>query len=560
MTKFNRHATNRDRVQPQTAPLSVGIVNRHTVAAAVPNHQGGQGYTRDAKSDVFLLATTSHDIGGDAFYEGRNDRVKRFVDLIHTVAVEDPAWTGEFLAWLRGPGNIRTAAIVGAVEAARAMVAKGTPGGRKIVDSVLQRADEPGEAIAYHLHAHGRKIPKAIKRGIADAAVRLYNERALLKYDTASHGIRFGDVLELTHPTPAADRAHWQGSLFRYAIDRRHGRDASDGLRDLDVIRRNIILREAWAADPTGDSVLDVRTIADAGLTWEDVLSAFPHADKAKLWEALIPSMGFMARLRNLRNFDQHGVHDKALTDVFAMLVDPDRVAKSRQLPLRFLSAHRAVSNLRWAYPLEQALDLSVRNIPALPGATLILIDTSGSMEESLSDKSDLRRWDAAASFGLALARRCESAAVVSYSKQMDWFGTRYELAKQFPQQPGESLLHAIERFKSGGYFIGGGTDTTGAVRATFRPGVHDRVVILTDEQDGGSHHDNPGDYIPANVPLYVWNLAGYSYSNVPTTSRYRVTLGGLTDHGFSIIPAIESGGAGNWPWLETPNSAPDRD
>ena len=40
--------------------------------------------------------------------------------------------------------------------------------------SVLQRADEPGELLAYWLAAHGRAVPKPVKRGVADAAVRLY--------------------------------------------------------------------------------------------------------------------------------------------------------------------------------------------------------------------------------------------------------------------------------------------------------------------------------------------------------------------------------------------------
>ena len=39
-------------------------------------------------------------------------------------------------------------------------------------------------------------------------------------------------------------------------------------------------------------------------MTWEDVLSlAGSVVDKAKLWEALIPSMGFMALLRNVPEF-----------------------------------------------------------------------------------------------------------------------------------------------------------------------------------------------------------------------------------------------------------------
>jgi hypothetical protein len=48
--------------------------------------------------------------------------------------------------------------------------------------------------------------------------VRLDSERSLLKRDSS---VRFGDVLELTHPTPGTAT---QGALFRYAVDRRHQR------------------------------------------------------------------------------------------------------------------------------------------------------------------------------------------------------------------------------------------------------------------------------------------------------------------------------------------------
>ena len=48
-----------------------------------------------------------------------------------------------------------------------------------------------------------------------------------------------------------------------------------------------------------------------AGLTWEDVLSLVgSKVDKAQLWSALAPSMGYMALLRNLRNMDEAGVSD----------------------------------------------------------------------------------------------------------------------------------------------------------------------------------------------------------------------------------------------------------
>src|SRR5690606_19675474 len=71
---------------------------------------------------------------------------------------------------------------------------------------------------------HGRAVPKPVKRGIADAVRRLYNERSLLKYDSDARAFRFADVIELTHPAPAPDKP-WQGDLFAYALDRRHERE-----------------------------------------------------------------------------------------------------------------------------------------------------------------------------------------------------------------------------------------------------------------------------------------------------------------------------------------------
>lgn len=543
MAKFNTRTT---RAAVPAGPLTA------TAETRTVNHEGGVGFTRDDKSDLMLLATTTIDLTADAFYEAGDARVKRFIDLIGRTATTDPQWTYQFLTWLRTKGNIRTAAVVGGVEAARAMATSGIPGGRHMVATVLRRADEPGEAIAYHHARHGRRLPMPVKRGIGDAAARLYNEYALLKYDTGSHAVRFADVLAITHPTPDPAKAHWQGPLFAYAIDRRYGRDAADGLRALDMIRRNAILREQWASDDPHFE-LDPNVLRDAGMTWEDAMSAVGGhvTDKADVWRNLIPTMGFMARLRNLRNFDEAGLTDADVKPVIDMLLDADQVRGSKQLPLRFLSAYRAAPSLRWAYPLEKALDVSVENIPRLPGSTLIMIDTSSSMRDPLSARSDLRRWDAATSFGLALARRCESVAVVSYSS--GGFGGYGALNgyRQFNQTPGASLLKEIERWGSNGYFLGGGTDTARILKMIY--GGQDRVVLLTDEQDGNySYSGYTGtvtDAVPADRPLYTFNLAGYQTSHAATNPN-RVVLGGLTDAMFGVLAAVEQRRPGNWPWV----------
>ncbi len=155
--------------------------------------------------------------------------------------------------------------------------------------------------------------------------------------------------------------------------------------------------------------------------------------------EAVIPSMGTMALLRNLRNFDRAGVSEAVAAQVAARISDPEVVARSRQFPFRYLAARQHAPSLRWAYPLEQALGHSLANVPALPGRTLVLVDRSGSLSCPLSDRSRLNRADAAAVFGAALALRAEEADLVE-------FGTT---ARTVPVCQGESVLKVLRRFGS---------------------------------------------------------------------------------------------------------------
>lgn len=528
MAKFNK-TTTRPRV---SSPV------KSEAAPSARTHEGGPGYARDAKSELFLLAVTNM-VGEATFYESADGRDSRYAELVRTVAVEDPDWIGRFLGWLRRDANMRSASLVGGLEAARAMKDAELPGGRQIVDSVLQRADEPGEALAYWTSTYGRAIPKPVKRGIADAVQRLYNEYALLKYDTASKGFRFGDVIDLVHPVPAAP---WQGELFAHALDRRHGRD--DSLPEmLPMVVANGVARRDAAEDPTVLLVAD--HLHSAGMTWEDALSlAGSRVPKDKLWTALIPSMGYMALLRNLRGFDEAGVPDDVAEQVAARLADPEQVARSRQLPMRFLSAYKAAPSLRWGHALDKALNVSLANIPELPGRTLVLVDTSGSMHSTFSRDGSLMRWDAAAMFGIALGSRCEQADVVSFSGGGWAAGAG---SKVFPARRGESVLRSLDRWMNDGYFIGGGTDTAGAVRRHYDK--HDRVVILTDEQAGWDHGGNVTAAVPKDRPVYTWNLAGYQHGHAPSGSGTRHTFGGLTDQGFKMIRLLEAGRDATWPF-----------
>lgn len=522
------------------AKFNTGVA-RPTVRSAVVTeqvasgltHEGAPGFSRTAKSELYLLAVVN--MGSEkTFYESAADRDSRFAQLVRQVAAEDLAWLAGMLPWLRDTANMRTAPLVAAAEAVKALTAAGKPGARQIVASVIQRADEPGEMLAYWHSRYGRSLPKPLKRGIADALLRVYSEYALLKYDTGSHGYRFADVIEMVHPTGEHPevKGTWRGDLFEHAIDRRHDRD-NEIPGTLPMIRANAALRRLAAENPA--LLLDAGALKAAGMTWEDVLSlAGSKLAKADLWTALAPTMGYMALLRNLRNMDDAGVPDDVAAQVAARLSDPEQVARSRQFPFRFLAAFRAAPSLRWSYPLDKALNLSLGNVPALKGRSLILVDRSGSMFDRISEKSGLDRADTAAIFGSALAVRSEYADLVQ-------FGTG---SAPVDFRAADSVLRVVERFGQMG-----GTNTAEAVRRHFRHGYHSRVVIVTDEQ-ASYYAGDPLSHIPADVPAYTWNLAGYERGHGPSGTANRHTFGGLTDVSFRMVPLLEAGrDATAWPW-----------
>ncbi|MDX2677589.1 TROVE domain-containing protein [Streptomyces sp. NY05-11A] len=525
MARFNTRAA---KAQPTSRVTSTGRVLR--------TFEGGRGRERDARSELFLLAV-SHFVSQQTFYETGADRDDRFVNLVRELAVSDPFWTAGLLGWLRGEGNLRTASLVGAAEYVKARLNTGAtdgPSNRQVVASVLQRPDEPGELLAYWTAVHGRNVPKPVKRGIADAVRRLYTGKSLLKYDTASKGYRFGDILNLVHASPDPDRP-WQGELFQYALDRRHHPDDAVPPASNRVLAAHRELMALPVADRRAvvTSQGGAERLAAAGMTWEALAGWLQGPMDKAAWEAVIPSMSAMALVRNLRNFDEAGVSDEVAAQVAARISDPAEVARSRQFPFRYLAAYQHAPSLRWSYPLEQALGHSLAHVPALPGRTLVLVDRSGSMFYSrLSDRSELNRADAAAIFGTALALRAAQADLVE-------FGTT---SRRLTFGKGESVLKILGRFGDLG-----GTDTTSAVRAHYRG--QDRVLIVTDEQYAFSHHGDPTGQVPANVPVYTWNLAGYRVGHGPSGTANRHTFGGLSDAAFRMVPLLEAARDTKWPW-----------
>jgi hypothetical protein len=247
--------------------------------------------------------------------------------------------------------------------------------------------------------------------------------------------------------------------------------------------------------------------------------------------------MGLMALARNLRNFDEAGVPDAVADTIIARFTDPAQIARSRMFPFRWLSAYQAAPALRWGQALDQALQAALSNLPALPGRTLVLVDTSGSMTTlGLSRRSTVSPLKAAAVFGVALAAKGEQVDLVGFADGRRPF--------PHPVRTGASVIREVERFVARSGEDGHGTAIATSLRKTYAG--HDRAVIVSDMQtmDAGGTAA-----VPARIPLYGFNLGGYRPAAFDAGAPNRIELGGLTDATFRMISLIEAGRNADWPF-----------
>jgi hypothetical protein len=481
MARFNTPNKGNRRVTATSPVRTTGAVTR--------TFEGGKGYVRDAKGELFQLAVVNM-VGQATFYESAEGRDNRFKTLIHQLAVSDPAWTYNLLKWLRGPeGNLRTASLVGAAEFVRARLdamsvgdlvpddvkASQEGGGwnRKVIDAVLLRADEPGEMLGYWVSQYGRKLPKPLKRGVADAVERLYTQRGFLRYDSASKGYRFADVIDLVHPK--AD-GPVQEALYKHALNARHNHDQEINeilhmvrsrrtVNTMSADKRHALARLALRHGLEGNAYWP----AMAG-QWEWLHSALGDTQgvrnpiaKVDQWRLVLPQLGIMALARNLRSLEEAGLTYDEIDKINARLGNADEIAKSRMFPFRWWQAYNQVPGNSFKGGLERAFAHSMSNLPKLPGRSLILVDTSASMEGGMfSAKSNMSPVQAAAVFGVALSTRNQD--------NVDLYGFASGEFHHVVNR-GASALQEVERFIRRVGDVGHGTDIHGAVRRQFKKG-----------------------------------------------------------------------------------------
>lgn len=506
---------NTPRIASKSAPTSVGS---HPTAQST--FESGQGF-KASNPHVELFNACVNGFLSNGFYESADARIQRMRALVPQC---DQEWVAHFARWLRLGGNMRSASILVAAEyAAHFPNTPGLPTGRQVVASVIQRADEPAEMIGYWRAFYSRTLKPSVQRGIADALRTVYTEFSALKYDGVNNDYRFGDVIEIVHPKPADD---YRSDLYRWLLDRRRDPKAEvpERLKVVQSVRN-------FEAVPEGQRRGHVLARMDEplpkGVTWERLAGWLPGGMDADAWVKVLPNMGHMAIVRNLNNFDRAGVDPAIVRPLLK-----ETAEQSRMLPYRYFSAYQNQESDNFKVILDELADDALKRLPQFEGSTLIMVDCSGSMSWTYSQKSKIYLSQIAAFFAETLARRCEQAEIATYN-----YSVR---SVHSPMRHVSAVKAATDQV----YRPGGGTHTWAATAEALQGRNPNRVFIITDEQTMG--RDNLAD----DKPIITWNLAGIKTHQAAHGRRNRFLVCGVNDNVMSTLPTVMAvNSSGKWPW-----------
>lgn len=465
------------------------------------NYEGGPAFHLGLKERLVSRVLTSF-YNEEGFYD---NTTKAMLNDAKALMDKDPLFVAKLAVYARLVMNLRTTPTVLCAELALHPVGKVYA--RKAIQYVITRPDQMYDLVSYinTVAPKAAKSLKCLRNGINDVMTD-FDEYQLSKYK-GTGAVKLRDIVLLFHPKPEdEDRA----KLYRRILD-------------------------------------DELAIP---VTWETQISS--RGNKASVWEELVAqnNLPYMAMLRNLRNILEANVSVECIEKVVATISSPERVAKSKQLPFRFMSAYREISGISSQYSnrvlgaIHDAMAASVINMPTFDGYTFTSADNSGSMSQKVSGKSTVTCADIANFMQALFISKTEDATA-------SVFGDTFKVVNGRKSD----IMGNARRFASTQV----GCSTNGWLvfkHLIDNKLIVDRVVIFTDCQlydsifSGCTNHWSSASFddyvrkyrnINPNVWVYVVNLAGYGTSPCEVKGR-NVYISGFSEKIFDVMYQTERG------------------
>ncbi len=439
------------------------------------NYAGGEAFKESPKLELVSLLLTS--FVQDQYYRSANDSLDKLIELIDSV---DKKFVAKAAVYARTEFGMRSITHVVAAELAKRV--KGEKWTKRFYDKVVYRPDDITEIVAYYLNKYNKPLPNSLKRGLGRALTR-FDEYQLAKYRTERAEVSLVDVVNLVHP--------------------KHTKAIAK------LVKGTLKSKNTFQVELT-----------KAGNS--------ENKDKAKkdAWIKLIKSrkLGYFALLKNIRNIYEQA--PEILGEALEMLTNERLIKKSLVLPFRFITAIKEIEKLNGhgvsdiLVALNKAVDISLANVPKFDGDTLVVLDTSGSMEGKPAEIGSL------------------FAAILVKTNKAD-FMTFDDDARYQTLNPMDSTITLAKSIK----FEWGGTNLHSIFEVANRK--YDRIIILSDMQGWIGYYNPTRSFheykrrTGANPIIYSFDLQGYGTLQFPERNVYAIA--GFSEKVFDIMKLLES-------------------
>lgn len=500
------------------------LFNTRVVGAAANAHNasGAPAYQRGPKQQLAQYALTG--CLNNTYYVAAETQLAQVLALCEKLDAEFVAKTA---IYCRERGHMKDmAALLTAVLAAK---------GSDWLAPVFERVIDNGRMLRTWMQivrsgAAGRRSLGSRPKRLAQQWLNRASEQQLLQAAVGNQP-SLADVVKLVHPKPSEP---WREAFFGWLLDRPYDRAALPA-----ATRALLEFRERHETLP------DVPFL----LLSNETLNA-------RQWGVLAERMGWQALRMNLNTLARNGAFQvEGVAEMVARrLADPEAIRRARVFPYQLLSAFKMAGAdipavVREA--LQDALDLSLANVPVLGGRVAVCPDVSGSMGSALTGyrtgaTSSVRCIDVAALVAAAVLRSNPGTRVLPFENRV----VQLELNRR------DSVMTNAQKLAA----IGGGGTACSAPLAWLNENkaAVDTVILVSDNESwvdnrrrGATETMAQWDILKLRNPnarLICIDLQPGATTQVVDRDDV-LNIGGFSDAVFDMIAQFADGGFGPEYW-----------
>jgi len=494
----------------------------HSSSALTTNNAGGNAYMLSDKQALVQYAMTGCFNG--TYYSSAEEQLDTVLKLANKVPTE---FLAKLAVFSRQKGVMKDMPAFLA-----AIVAKNDV---KLLTRIFSKVVDNPKMLRNFVQVlrsgvTGRKsLGSRPKKLVQDFLNRLSDE-ALFKADVGNNP-SLPDIIKMVHPKPSSEE---RSNLYSYILDKEF-----DESKLPKVVQEFEQFKRTKQGDPPNVPFQMLTCLNLSSDNWSTIC-------KNATWNQL---------MMNLNAFMRHGVFkdSKMVAYVAKRLSSEDEVKKSKVFPYQVFAAFaNSDPNMptKITNALQDAVQISLSNIPTFNGNVYVMLDVSGSMVSSItgnrgSVKSKVRCIDAAALIASAILRKNPEAVVIPFdTKVHDSYLNPYDSV----------MTNAIKLLKFGG----GGTDCHLPLETLNNKKLKaDLIIYLSDNESwmDPKHHGktamkNEWDILKANNPnckLICCDFVPNKTTQVQNDENV-LNLGGFNDAYFQIIERfIESSNPDSW-------------